>query len=207
MKMALAALIEAIFVVIREPDKAIQQCPLALDKWVEMVVGPIQTMLGLNLDTNKLMDAIPGSYVSDVHNLINTTWHKNRRTFIVSEAQQLTGKLGHLAKGAPWVHHLLTHLYASIAYSLAENKRLLMESSQEFCDVVQSLQSGSFPCSSTDQVRHILFALKKAARLVHHSKYKFTINTSMRQEIKFFRDKLQPCSGILWETPIAHVTP
>ena len=71
--------------------------------------------------------------------IINSTWHKNLRTFIVSKAQQLTGKLGHLAEGKPWVHHLMTHLYASIAYALAENKRLLTELSQEFWDVVQSL--------------------------------------------------------------------
>ena len=104
-----------------------------------MVAEPVQTMLGLNLDTNQLTVAIPSSYVRDVCDLINTTWHKNCRAFIVSEAQQLTGKLGHLEEGAPWVHHLLTHLYASIAHSLAENKRLLRESSQEFCDIVQSL--------------------------------------------------------------------
>ena len=120
-------------------NTAIRQCPLALDKLVEMIVGPVQTMMGLHLDTNKLKITILNSYVSDVHNPINTTWHKNRRTFIASKAQQLTGKLGHLVEGAPWVHHLLTHLYASIAYSLAENRRLLMESSQEFRDVVQSL--------------------------------------------------------------------
>jgi hypothetical protein len=52
-----------------------------------------------------------------------------------------------------------------------------------------------------------LFALKKAARMVHHSKYKFVINKTMRQEIEFFQDKLQPSSSILWETPIAHVIP
>ena len=136
MMMALAALIEAIFVVMGEPDTAIQQCPLAQDKWVEMVAGPVQTMLGLILDTNRLTVAIPSSYVDNVHAIINATWHKNCRTFFVSKAKQLTGKLGHLAEGAPWVHHLMIHLYASIAYSLAENKRLLMELSQEFCDVV-----------------------------------------------------------------------
>ena len=139
MMMALAALIESILVVMGEPDTAIQQCLLALDKWVEMVAGPVQTMLGLNLDTNKLIVAIPCSYVKEIYNLINTTWHKNCQTFIVSEGHQLTGKLGHLAEGDPWVHHLMTHLYASIAYSLAENKRLLTESSQEFCDIFQSL--------------------------------------------------------------------
>ena len=125
----------------------------------------------------------------------------------MSEAQQLTGKLGHLAEGAPWAFHLLTHLYASIAYALAENKQLLLESSQNFHDVVQSLCTGSFPCSSKYQVQHISFALKKAAKLVHHSKYKYIINKSMRQEIEFFRNKLQPDWGILWETPIAHIIP
>ena len=84
------------------------------------------------------------------------------------------------------MHHHMTHLYASIAYSLAENKRLLMELSQEFCDVVESLRTGSFSCLAKDQNRHILFALKKAARMVHHSRYKFAINLSMRQEIEFF---------------------
>jgi hypothetical protein len=33
---------------------------------------------------------------------------------MVKEAQELTGKLGHLAEGANWVFHLLTHLYASL---------------------------------------------------------------------------------------------
>ena len=109
-------------------------------------------------------------------------------------------QLDHLAEGAPWVHHLLTHLYASIAYSLAKNKRLLTESSQEFCDVVQSLQTGSFPCLSTDQVRHISFALKKAARMVHHSKYKFIINLSMRKKSNSFGtsySQIRPSSGRL----------
>ena len=43
--------------------------------------------------------------------------------------------------------------------------------------------------------------------MVHHARYKFVINETMRQEIEFFRNKLQPASTILWETPIAHVIP
>ncbi len=117
-------------------------------------------MLGLILDTNRLTVAIPNSYVNDVRAIIDATWHKNRCSFIVSEAQQLTGKLGHLAEGAPWVHHLMTHLYASIAHSLAENKRLLSELSQDFRDVVECLRTGSFPCLAKDQNWHISFALK-----------------------------------------------
>ena len=52
MKMVLVAMIEAIFVVMGEPDEQVRQCPLALDKWRELVISPRQTILGLIIDTN-----------------------------------------------------------------------------------------------------------------------------------------------------------
>ncbi len=139
MKMVLAATIEAIFVVMGEPDVAVRQCPLAMDKWLELVIGPKQTMLGLIIDTNRLTVPIPPKYLQEVLELLNSTWHPNRRHFKVSEAQKLTGKLAHLAKGANWVFHLLSHLYLSIAYALSKNKRLLTESSAEFRDIVLAI--------------------------------------------------------------------
>jgi hypothetical protein len=59
---------------------------------------------------------------------------------MVKEAQELKGKLGHLAKGANF--HLLTHLYASIAHALSENKEFLTDSSPEFQTLIESLRSG-----------------------------------------------------------------
>jgi hypothetical protein len=89
-------------------------------------------MLGLIIDTNRLTIAIPAKYLQEVLDLLNSTWHPNRRPFKVSKAPKLTGKLAHLAKGANLVFHLLFHLYLSIAYALSKNKRLLTESSAEF---------------------------------------------------------------------------
>ncbi len=83
--------------------------------------------------------------------------------FYVKEAQELTGKLGHLAEGATWVFHLLTHLYASIAYALSENRLLLQESSPEYQSLVSSLRTGHFVCSVKDHVGHISFAFKRSA--------------------------------------------
>ncbi len=125
MKMVLAATIEVIFIVMGKPDVVVRQCPLDMDKWLELVIGPKQTMLGLIIDTNRLTVAIPPKYLQEVLELLNSTWHPKQRCFKVSEAQKLTGKLAHLAKGANWVFHLLSHLYSSIAYALSENKRLL----------------------------------------------------------------------------------
>jgi hypothetical protein len=98
---------------------------------------------------------IPPDYVAEVLDLINTTWYPHRRCFTLGEAQRLTGKLGHLAEGANWVFHLLTHLYASIAYALSENKRLFSDTSPEFRKFCLSLKTVSFPCLVKDQVNHI----------------------------------------------------
>jgi hypothetical protein len=148
MKMVLAATIKAIFIVMGELDVAVRQCPLAMDKWLELVIHPKQTMLGLIIDTNRLTVAIPPKYLQEVLKLINSTWHPNQRCFKVSEAQKLTGKLARLAEGAYWVFYLLSHLCSSIAYALSKKKRLLTKSSAEFQDIVLAIQTNAFviPC-------------------------------------------------------------
>ncbi len=125
MELVLAALIKAIFVIMGKPYTTVRQCPLAMDKWLELVVAPKQRTLGLRIDTNSLTVGILPVYIAEVLDLINTTWHSHCRWFAVGEAQNLTGKLGHLAEGTHWVFHLLMHLYASIAYALTENKHHL----------------------------------------------------------------------------------
>jgi len=110
MELRLAALIEAIFVIMGTPDTTVHQCPLTLDKWLDLIVASRQRMLGLIVDTNSMTVGIPADYVAEVLDLLNTTWHSHRHRFTIGEAQMLTGKLGHLAEGANWVFHLLTHL-------------------------------------------------------------------------------------------------
>ena len=44
MKLALAAMIEAIFTVMGAPETELRQCPLAMNKWEELIVSHKQTM-------------------------------------------------------------------------------------------------------------------------------------------------------------------
>jgi hypothetical protein len=60
-----------------KPNVAVRQCPLAMDKWLELVIGPEQTMLGLIVDTNRLTVDIPAKYLQEVINLLNFTGHPN----------------------------------------------------------------------------------------------------------------------------------
>jgi hypothetical protein len=77
MKMILAATIQATFVAMGKPDVMVRQCLLAMDKWLELVIGPRQTMLGLIIETNRLTVAIPPKYLQEVLELLNSTWHPN----------------------------------------------------------------------------------------------------------------------------------
>jgi hypothetical protein len=133
MEQVLASLIKEIFVVMGAPDTPVRQCSLAMNKWEKLQVAPIQTMLGLVIDTNKMTVSVPNDYIQSVYLLIDSTWHTYHQRFTVKEAQELTRKLGHLAKGANWVFHLLTHLYASIVYAFLRTRdswKTLLQSSK-----------------------------------------------------------------------------
>ncbi len=54
MELKLAALIEALFVIMGAPDTRVRQCPLALDKWWELIVASRQRLLGVIVDTNTM---------------------------------------------------------------------------------------------------------------------------------------------------------
>ncbi len=75
MEQVLAALIEAIFAVMGARDTLVCQCSLAMDKWEKLHVAPIQTMLGLVIDTNRMTISVPDDYIQSVCLLIDSTWH------------------------------------------------------------------------------------------------------------------------------------
>ena len=62
MERLLAATIEAIFIVCGRPDISVCQCPLLMEKWLELIVGPKQIVLGLVVDTNKMTVGITEDY-------------------------------------------------------------------------------------------------------------------------------------------------
>jgi hypothetical protein len=113
---SLAATIEAIFTVCGVPDIDVQQCPLSLEKWLELILGWRQTVLGLIVDSHKLTVGISDEYLEQVRELLKLKWHPNRKFFRVRELQKLIGKLGRIGEGAPWIYKLMSHLYMSLDF-------------------------------------------------------------------------------------------
>ena len=73
MEQVLASLIKAIFVVMGAPDTSFCQCSLAMDKWEKLQVTPIQAMLGLVIDNNRMTVSVPDGYIQSVRLLIDST--------------------------------------------------------------------------------------------------------------------------------------
>jgi len=206
MKKLLAAVIEAIFAVMGEPDESVRQNHLAMNKWKETVISSQDIMLGILVNTRTLTVAVTVDYRRDVLALIKKTWHSRRRTFTAQQAQELVGKLGRLSSGAHWVYHIMSHMYTSIAYALKKNRLYLEDASEEFRELLENIEKKKY-AKSDNSAKHINFALKQLARSVHHCKVDYLMPPTMQAEIAFFREALEDDSGIEWETPIALIIP
>ncbi len=88
----LAAIIKAIFAICRTLNIAVRQCPLSLKKWHKSIIQPRQIILGLVVDTNRMMVGITNEYIQKVRNLLELR-DPNWRFFKVNDMQKLVGKL------------------------------------------------------------------------------------------------------------------
>ena len=111
-----------------------------------------------------------------------------------------------MVEGAPWVSHLMSHMYTSIAYALHGNTKYLKEASNDFRKLVANIERHRF--SRKDNAPKVVnFYLKQLAKSVHHCKNEYVINKTMRAEIEFFREALGGGSGDEWDTYIGLMIP
>ena len=119
----------------------------------------------------------------------------------------MAGKLARLTEGAPWARYLLSQLYTSIAFALAQNKLLLSKASLEFKKLAKIISAKITPTEKLNKEHQsiVRFALKKAAKMIHNSPAEYNIVVSMREEIELFKKMLEPTSSVAWEAPIAYL--
>ena len=172
---SLAATIEAIFTVCGVPDIDVRQCPLSLEKWLELILGWRQIILGLVVDSNRLTVGITDEYLKQVRELLDCKWHPNIKYFRVSELQKLIGKLGRIGEGAPWIYKLMSHLYTSLAFSLKNNDTFLRESSSEFRSLINQIRKKQFIASNVTLQKEVCYAMKVAAKMVNHHKMTYPV--------------------------------
>jgi hypothetical protein len=177
-----------------------------MEKWLELIVGPKQIVLGLVVDTNKMTVGITKDYIQKVQTLLNLR-DPNQKKFQVNEMQKLVGKLACLGEGAPWIFKLMSHLYTSLTFALKSNTELLEKSSSGFRDLVKQIMNKTFTRKILDHQRHLNYEMKQAAKMVNKHRQQYLVNATMRDKLNFIKKALSPNSGIKFETAIGHLIP
>jgi hypothetical protein len=140
-KQAIAASIEAIFMLLDESNMALHQDPISWDKLHKLLIAPVNRILGLVLDLCRMTIGTPPDFVASTINLLRTTWGPHRHSFNVKEAEELTGKLNHVAFGAHWLKDFLGNIYSSLAAALRLNKSHLIRSIPRFREALCKVRS------------------------------------------------------------------
>jgi hypothetical protein len=101
----------------------------------------------------------------------------------------------------------MSHIYTPLAFSLKQNKELLLTCSPKFCEIVGNIERKHFFGNHSAIAKELNFALKTAARIMNHHKQVYVINETMQGEIDFIQQALRENSEILFEVPIAFIIP
>ena len=206
---AVAASIEAIFLLLGYSELDKRQDPISFDKMIEMAVAPINCILGHIVDTRHLTVSTPREFIAEVLKSLLTTWGEHRRRFFISEAEVLTGKLGHISIAAPWLRYLMTHIYCSLAYALKLANWELIRSNAAFRQALRTMKQTP-PTPAGSKVKS--FYQAETARQTHRSRRQFRIPNTLRRELHLVTRALMdssvskacPIGHLIARTPIAH---
>ncbi len=169
-----------------------------LDKLKELMVSPLQILLGLLVNT-------PEDFHREVLALLTSTWHSRRESFTVKEVELLVGKLGRIAQAYRPFYFFMSHLYSSLAFALRENRAFLINTSKLFRALVKKTKQDKIHCVAADE-REINFALSQSAKKVHSCSAKYRIPPSLCAELEYLR-RILANTDISLHTPIAIIVP
>lgn len=98
---------------------------MAYDK-VEWAIGTQEVILGIHIDTDRMIIRIPTKKLIRLRDLLKQHWNRNRKRFVVRHAAQLVGNLLWCLKGNWWLTHLCFSFMSIVRTALANNgKRLI----------------------------------------------------------------------------------
>ena len=197
---AVAASIEAIYLVLGESNLLHRQDPISWDKLLEMLVNYANIVLGHHVNTRKMIVSTSRDFLAQTCAMLEH-WHSGRKSFTIPEIEPLIGKLGHIAQHLPWLRHLMGHLYTSLTAALAGSKKFLIHTSGAFRNLLKLIKHEP---DSIEESMISSFALSESARKVHKSKKKFVLLPTAKEELRIIRTALaSPDIGKF--TPIAHL--
>ena len=100
-------------------------------------------------------------YLTSVLGILNNEWPTGTVNFSLKSLVIIVCKLAQLGKAAPWIYHLMLHIYASIAFALRANETFLLNKNAPFCALVNMIKSLRLLPKVKQDVDHLNFYIKR----------------------------------------------
>ena len=209
---AVAAGIEAVFILLGASDLSLRQDPLSWEKLRDFIISFRGKVLGVVVCTRSLSVSVPTAYLASTTTLLRDTWGGHRKSFLLREITELTGTLCHISGCAPWLKFLMPHLYCSITSALGLSYKHLITSQKGFREMVKAIKRQGSPTKkrtnadlrSDPAAREVSFFQSKVGKAVHHTKTKFYINRTLKAELKLLLEAFTS-PEVSFSRPIAHL--
>ena len=102
-----------------------RQVAVSVEKLSELVVSHKLVLLGFQFNSRRMTVGLTDKYRAELLDLLFNTWHRGRESFTVKEIEKLIGKLNRAGQTLRAIYHLMSHIYASVAYAMRENQHYL----------------------------------------------------------------------------------
>ena len=159
--------------------------------------------------------------------IIEDTWNRGHYSFVISDAESITGRLGYIAETSPWSRFMILFFNFFIARALCAEHTHLVTNSQEFRDTLKVDKKGlktagdiaqgvgaespapsavlpGKPSQHVVHMRYRRFTASNTAKKVHYSRMRFLITKSMRLKITLVYKAL-PSPWICMWIPMGHL--
>ena len=200
-KHAMAASIEALYIVLGYPNVEIRQSPLSLDKYHKSICGYNRQQLGRVLNTRSLGVGITEEKRIKMVTELSNWPHKKRKSFTLLNGVTLLGGLEFWATTSPWARFLYISLRVSVNKCL-HNNNLITKDSKKVKEMIKEISNLDSTCENEIKEK---FIQRKICKEIYDCKERAFIDKNMRSEIKIMKEVLSNPNKYKLETPIAHI--
>ena len=103
-------------------------------------MGHQAVQIGFVFDSRKLTIGSTCDYLDPVLDSLQSERPKGFTDFTLKSIVTVEGKLARLSEAAPWVFHLMNHIYASIANNLRSNYASLLKEDKSFQNNINGIK-------------------------------------------------------------------
>ena len=197
---AMAASIEALYIILGFPETVKRQNALSLDKYFESVCSYERIQLGINVNTRTMSIGLTDKKRLSMLDELSH-WHKKRKSFTLMQGVVLCGSLEFWANTSTWFR-LIYHQLRSAVNKCLQNCSKIAKNKKEIKELMSDLANTK---NLEDFSSKEKFIQKRIAKETYKCQHKAFIDKPMRKELNIMKNILSNPNQFNLEAPIAHI--